>query len=530
MGEALAGVVGGLGLFIVGMNMLTENLKALANRRLRRTAARWIANRFSALLWGAVAGTITQSMSALTFIVVSLLRSGLTTTHGALALILGGCVGGSLLVVAITLDIKLAALIMLGLSGAAMVSERLTKIRHLATAFVGASLLILGLTLVKDSAAPLADHPWFSDMVAGTRHSLILAFLAAALLAALSQSANAVTVIAIGFASVSVLTLDQVIMVIYGTCLGSSAVLYALSINLKGRSRQVAMYMVLYDALTPFIFVPALYIENHLGIPLIKALIASTGAPLEQQLALVYVLISVLPLPILLATVRPCAAALEHLWPDCAAETRSKPRYIYDHAHSDADTALMLVDLELKGTLTRCSAQCKALRRSEPVAEIRDAIAELLNEIAEFIEETARQNPSQEHERRNDLKNRVKAMRWLNQSLAALCEAIGPPAPQTWLRAPMEDLKDTLRESADTALMTLNEAVNNGDEFTWDATHHVNHERGVTMNKVRSRYVSENPPLNEFQFREVLLATNCFEEFFHAIRRVEESWNPYSYE
>ena len=109
MNELFAGVAGGLGLFIVGMWLLTENLKVLATRRLRRAAGRWTGNRFSALVWGALVGAITQSMSAMTFIVVSILRSGLITTRGALALILGGSVGVSALVVIVTFDIKVVS-------------------------------------------------------------------------------------------------------------------------------------------------------------------------------------------------------------------------------------------------------------------------------------------------------------------------------------------------------------------------------------------------------------------------------------
>ena len=79
MSELIAGIVGGFGLFIVGMWLLTENLKALTTRRLRSNAGRLTENRFSALAWGTLAGAITQSMSAMTFIVMSLLRSGLIT-------------------------------------------------------------------------------------------------------------------------------------------------------------------------------------------------------------------------------------------------------------------------------------------------------------------------------------------------------------------------------------------------------------------------------------------------------------------
>ena len=75
--EVLAGMVGGVGLFIVGMWLLTENMKTMVNRRLRMAASRWTSNRISAVLWGTLAGCVTQSMSACTFVVVSILRSGL---------------------------------------------------------------------------------------------------------------------------------------------------------------------------------------------------------------------------------------------------------------------------------------------------------------------------------------------------------------------------------------------------------------------------------------------------------------------
>ena len=148
MNELLAGVAGGLGLFVIGMWLLTENLKTLATRRMRRTAGRWTANPFSALARGALAGAITQSMSAMTFIVVSILRSGIITTRGALALILGGSVGVSALVVIVTFDIKVISLYVLGIAGAVVVSERLSRFRPVAASFLGGALIILGLVLL----------------------------------------------------------------------------------------------------------------------------------------------------------------------------------------------------------------------------------------------------------------------------------------------------------------------------------------------------------------------------------------------
>ena len=87
--EIIAGIAGGIGLFFVGMWLLTENLRGLASRRLRMIAHRWTENGLSGFSWGALAGTVTQNSTALTFILVSMLRSGLISTRGALIVLIG---------------------------------------------------------------------------------------------------------------------------------------------------------------------------------------------------------------------------------------------------------------------------------------------------------------------------------------------------------------------------------------------------------------------------------------------------------
>lgn len=72
---------------------------------------------------------------------------------------------------------------------------------------------------------------------------------------------------------------------------------------------------------------------------------------MEQNLALFCILLSVLPLPLLLASLDRSASVLERLWPGSKADAFSKPRFIHDHASVDADTSLPLVDLEQQGEL-----------------------------------------------------------------------------------------------------------------------------------------------------------------------------------
>ena len=524
MTELFAGIAGGVGLLIAGMWLLTENLKTLASRRLRRSASRWTANRFSALLWGIVAGGITQSMTALTFIVVSILRSGLIGTRGALALILGGCVGASLLVVIVTLDIKVVALYLLGLSGAVVASERLSKYRPVAASFLGGAMLVLGLVLLKDAAAPLAQQPWFRDILEGTGNSLVLAFLVAALLTAILQSANAVCVFGIGLANVGIISADQALMVIYGSCLGSSAILYLLSAGLTGRSRQVAMYMVLYDVLVCAVLVPLLYCELYFGIPLMKALILTVGLDLDQQLALVYVLISVLPLPVMLAGLGWSASLLERLWPSSQTDSLSKPRFIHDHASVDVDTSLPLVDLEQRRVVRNLSRYFEAVRRDESLEPLRDASRKLLHDIGDFLGELQAIHPTQGAEDRNTMRNRQKLLAWLEDALGVLCDALAErPA-----RPALNQFRTSIRESVDSVLLSLVDAMESDDRMSWDVVKQLTGDRGEMMRKVRTRYMEADPPLQKQDLIDVLLITNAVEEAFFVLSKVEQEFNVHS--
>ena len=381
--ELLAGVVGGLGLFIVGMWFLTENLKKLASRRLRRNAQRWTTNPLAALFWGLLGGGITQSMSALTFIAVSILRSRLITLKGALAMILGGGIGVTGLVMIATFDIKMFALYVVGIAGAMVVTERLSKFRAIAGSFLGGGMVILGLVLVREAAAPLADEPWFRDLMLGTGNSMVLAFFVAALLTFIVQSSGAVSVFGISLAAVDIISVDQAIMIIYGSFIGSSAIMYVLSANLRGRSRQLAMYMVIHNLLVCAVTIPLHYAEVYLDVPLMKALISATGFDLSQQLALVYLIPSVVPVPIMIAGLGVSSRILERLWPASEIDELSRTEFIHDRASVDVETSLVLVDLEQRRVFRMLSGYFELVRQNKDVGPLRDVSRTVLSEINE---------------------------------------------------------------------------------------------------------------------------------------------------
>ena len=214
MFETLGGILGGLGLFFVGTWLLAENLDDLTNRRFRMAAATLISNRFTGYGWGVLAGGITQSSTALTFIIVGMLQAGFVSTHRAFAIITGGNVGAMLIVLVVSLDIRLAALYGVGLVGILMVSSWGARFQNYGMALFGIALMLIGLSLMQESAEPVVSEPWFEQLLEVSRISWWLSFAVAALLAALLPP-SAVALLGITMSSAGLLTLDQVLMFIY---------------------------------------------------------------------------------------------------------------------------------------------------------------------------------------------------------------------------------------------------------------------------------------------------------------------------
>ena len=524
--ELLAGVIGGLGLFIVGMWLLTENLKKLASRRLRQIAHRWTGNRFAALLWGTIGGGITQSMTALTFIVVSILRSRLTTMSGALAMILGGCIGVTGLVMIVTFDIKVAALYIVGLAGAVVATERLARYRAIAGSFLGGALIVLGLVLLREAAAPLADEPWFREMVAGTGHSLILAFVIAAALTFIVQSSGAVSVFGISLATVGVISVDQAIMIIYGSFIGSGAILAVLSANLSGRSRQVVMYLVIQNALRCALVIPLLYVEIYFGVPSVKAVIDATGFALPQRLALVYVITAVVPVPFMLAVMGPSSRILEKLWPESEVDELSHAQFIHGHAKVDIETSLMLVDLEQRRAFRMQLRYFELVRDGKDMRPLRNASRTLMTEIDEFLTELQPLHPMQAVEGRNLLLGRQRLLTWLADSVAVMCGALLDIGD----RSELKQFRESMCEGVDSVFLALDHAMEGDDEMSWDIAKGLSGDRGETMRRLRGKYLEPDLQLDKAALLNVVLITNTAEDIFFLLSKLEEDFNPYPLE
>ena len=258
MFSVLASFLAGLGLFFVGLDLLTQHLRMLSGRRLREKLSTWTKNPFLGVLWGGIFITITQSTLAVTFILISMLRSGMISVAQSLPIIIGINVLAPITALVLALDIKLGVLFLLGIAGIAYRSERLPKLRTVAGALVGGAMLFLGLATIQEGVAPLAQTPWFEEMLTSSKGFFLVAFVVGIVLAMVVQSTLAVVLLTMSFHQAGLIPLADAIMIVYGANVGSSALTLVLSTTLTGQSKQLAIYQTAYNFFGAIILVPLL--------------------------------------------------------------------------------------------------------------------------------------------------------------------------------------------------------------------------------------------------------------------------------
>src|SRR5438105_1719374 len=114
--DIVISLLAGLGFFFAGVKLVGANLKQMTTRRIRLLVARWSESPLWAALLGVVIVLITQSGSAVTFIIVTLIASGMITVRRALPMVVWANGGGSLLVLVVMLDIRSFILLLLGIA------------------------------------------------------------------------------------------------------------------------------------------------------------------------------------------------------------------------------------------------------------------------------------------------------------------------------------------------------------------------------------------------------------------------------
>ena len=242
--EIIVPVIGGLGIFLLGLEFMANGIQALSVNKMRE----WLAKMAGTDAKGAFAGTlitgIIQSSTAMTVMTVGLVNAGVLGLRSAISVIMGANVGTTLGNGLIALPLGPLGLLFGGIFATIYCFARSDRLRNISLAAMGFSLIFYGLNLMTGGLKPLRKMPEVLEVIqsldASTFGGLIACVLLAALITALIHSSSATIGIVMGLGAAGVLTWETAIAFAVGADLGTTVTSWIASLNLSKNAKRAA--------------------------------------------------------------------------------------------------------------------------------------------------------------------------------------------------------------------------------------------------------------------------------------------------
>ncbi len=237
-------VLGGLAIFLLGMNYMSAGIQAVAGSKLRQLISAVTNNRLMAVGVGFSVTALIQSSSATSVMVVGFVNSGVMTLVQAIGVILGADIGTTVTGWILVLNIGEFGLPIIGVFGIIYLFSRKDKTRYLAMMLMGIGMVFFGLELMKLGFKPLKDVEAFLNLFIvykpDTFSGLIACAMTGALITGIVQSSSASVGIVMGMASTGIMTFDTSVALVMGMNVGTTVTALLASIGASANAKRAA--------------------------------------------------------------------------------------------------------------------------------------------------------------------------------------------------------------------------------------------------------------------------------------------------
>ncbi|HXK55829.1 MAG TPA: Na/Pi symporter, partial [Gammaproteobacteria bacterium] len=199
-------LLGGLAIFLYGMELMTDSLKVLAGDRMKMILEKLTNNRVAGVITGAGVTAVVQSSSVTTVIVVGFVTAGLMNLAQAMGVIFGANIGTTITAQIVAFKVTKYALLMVAAGFGMMMMGRNEKIKHWGMMLMGLGLVFFGMSVMSDAMKPLRSYQPFLDLMT-TMENPLVGILIAAAFTGLIQSSSATTGIVIVMATEGLVSL-----------------------------------------------------------------------------------------------------------------------------------------------------------------------------------------------------------------------------------------------------------------------------------------------------------------------------------
>ena len=252
--EIAIGIMGGLGLFLYGMNLMGEALEKAAGSKLKKIIELLTSNIFMGVIVGTIVTAIIQSSSATTVMVVGFVNAGIMTLPQAVGVIMGANIGTTVTAQLVSIDINGLAPIALGIGIVLYLFTNKPKTKHLAEVLIGFGILFTGMDFMKEAVQPLSEYEGFTNALLTFGKYPILGLLLGFGITAIIQSSSASMGMLVVLASQGLIPLNSALPILYGQNIGTCVTSLLSSIGASISARRAALIHLMFNVLGTIIF------------------------------------------------------------------------------------------------------------------------------------------------------------------------------------------------------------------------------------------------------------------------------------
>jgi phosphate:Na+ symporter len=246
-------VLGGLGIFLLGMKYMSEGLQAVSGERLRKIISIATDNRIMGMLVGLTITSIIQSSSVTTVMVVGLVNSAMMTLTQAIGVIFGANIGTTVTAWILTLNVAKHGLPLLGLAAFFFLFSKNERLRYIGMAVMGIGMVFFGLTLMTDGFKPLRALPefvqWFHSFSATSYLGVMKCVAVGCILTMIVQSSSATVGITMGLATTGMINFETAGALVLGENIGTTITAWLASLGASVNGKRAAYAHICFNTL-----------------------------------------------------------------------------------------------------------------------------------------------------------------------------------------------------------------------------------------------------------------------------------------
>lgn len=304
-------ILGGLSIFIYGINQMSDGLKSIAGYHIREYIEKYTSNLFMSILVGTIISAILHSSSAVTVISISLVRAGLMRLEQAIGITIGANIGTCVTSIMIGLNIEQFAYYIVFCGVVIMFLAKKKTISYIGKVVLGFGLIFVGLQIMSEQMVMFAQEPWFTNIMNSLGKNPWLALLGGTIATGIMQSSTAVIGVVQKLFTTGSITPIAGAAFIFGANVGTCVTALIAALGGSISTKRAAWFHVVYNLagaiIGMIVIVPFVNFTNYINLLL--------NGSQEMYIAQAHFIFNIASTILVIPFVRYCVIILEKLIP-----------------------------------------------------------------------------------------------------------------------------------------------------------------------------------------------------------------------